>query len=78
MNLNIHEFNIFMNNNGYTLIYKANQDTENYSDKSFSNDIPKDYRIRYSLSLTYKIAIMRRIVASIQVRMNSERLPGKI
>ena len=54
MNLNIHEFNIFMNNNGYTLIYKANQDTENYSDKSFSNDIPKDYRIRYSLSLTYK------------------------
>ena len=54
MNLNIHEFNIFMNNNGYTLIYKANQDIENYSDKSFSNDIPKDYRIRYSLSLTYK------------------------
>ena len=54
MNLNIHELNIFMNDNGYTLVYKANLDTENYSDKSFSNDIPKDYRIRYSLSLTYK------------------------
>ena len=54
MNLNIHEFNMFMNDNGYTLVYKANQDNENYNDKSFSNDIPKDYRIRYSLSLTYK------------------------
>ena len=49
-----------MSENNYVLVYKANNESEIYNDNSYSNRIPKNYRIKFSKTKTKGILLFER------------------